>query len=399
MLKKINLIITFLLLSFCNTTLSDAWSAQSPLITQKQQHTIKHFKTFNGVVIPEVNIGWESYGELNSKKDNAILVTHYFTGTSHAAGKYDPSDETVGYWDSIIGPGKAIDTNKYFVISVDTLANLNIHDPNVITTGPASINPKTGQPYGISFPVLTMRDFVNSQKSVLDALGIETLHAVVGASMGSMQAIEWASAYPEKVKKVISVIGSVHSDAWSTLALEQWALPIKIDPNWQQGNYYGKQTPDEGLTAALMFITQIALHPEYINSIGEQLNHTPLEKGPLNSILADHKVTQWLTERAATRAQTMDANHLLYLVRACQLFLTGQQSTLKHGLEQIEAQVLFLPADNDLLLMPYHAKNAYEQLKTMNKNVAITELKGPLGHLNGISNIAQYHQQIQHFLE
>ena len=394
-----NLTLLLILLSLCHFAMNQAWSAPSQLITQKQKHTITNFKTFNGSTIPEVNIGWESYGRLNTNKDNAILITHYFTGTSHAAGKYDPSDENVGYWDSIIGPGKAIDTNKYFVISVDTLANLNINDPNVITTGPASINLKTGIPYGTSFPVLTMRDFVNSQKSVLDALGIETLHAVVGASMGSMQAIEWASAYPEKVNKVLSVIGSVHSDAWSTLALEQWALPIKLDPNWQQGNYYSSQKPEAGLTAALMFITQIALHPEYINTIGQELGHSPLERGPSQSILADHKITKWLNERAAKRAKNMDANHLLYLVRACQLFLTGQQSTLRQGLEKIQAEILFLPAENDLLLMPYHAKNAYEQLKTMNKNVSITKLKGPLGHLNGISNIAQYHQQIQHFLE
>ena len=131
----------------------------------------------SGVTLSQVDVGWESYGTLNKAKDNVVLITHYFSGTSHAAGKYKADDALAGYWDALIGPGKAIDTNKYFVISSDTLVNANWHDPNVITTGPASTNPATGKPYGLDFPVVTITDFVEVQKRLLDSLGINKLHA------------------------------------------------------------------------------------------------------------------------------------------------------------------------------------------------------------------------------
>ncbi len=202
-------------------------------------------------------------GELNDAKDNVILITHYFSGSSHAAGKYAEDDAAPGYWDAIIGPGKAIDTNRFFVVSVDSLANLNAYDENVITTGPATINPDTGKPYGLDFPVVTIRDFVNVQKAVLESLGIEKLHAVVGPSMGSMQALDWAAAYPDWVPRMVSVIGAGQSDAWTTAALEQWAMPIRLDKNWNDGNYTRDAAPNDGLAASLALITQQALHPEY----------------------------------------------------------------------------------------------------------------------------------------
>ncbi len=368
------------------------------LLVEKQRFEIERFTTFNGQTIEEVQIGWESYGQLNEQKDNVILITHYFTGNSHAAGKYHPDDPAPGYWDTIIGPGKAIDTNKFFVISVDSLANLGVHDKNVITTGPASINPKTGKPYGLNFPVITMRDLVNVQKAVLDSLGIEKLYAVAGPSMGSMQAIEWASAYPDKVERLISVIGAAHADAWTTTALEQWAIPIKLDPNWNQGNYYASNPPVAGLTAALMFITQVALTPDFFNQQGENLNHSPLEQAPLHDITANHAITQWLSDRAAARAASMDANHLLYLVRACQLFLAGQQESLKQGLTSIEAKTLFLPANQDLLLMPYHAERAHQVMTGLGKSSEIGYLAGSLGHLEGVTGIAQHSETIRQFL-
>jgi homoserine O-acetyltransferase len=371
---------------------------QPPLLTEKKIHLIDDFRTFNGKSIKEVKLGWESYGELNADKSNAILITHYFTGTSHAAGKYAADDTTSGYWDSIIGPNKAIDTNKFFVVSMDSLANLNVKDKTVITTGPASINPATGEPYGLTFPVITMRDMVNTQKSLLESLGIRKLHAVAGPSMGSMQAIEWATAYPDKVERLISVIGSSFSDAWTTAALEQWVIPIKLDQFWQQGNYYQSQPPTEGLTAALMFITQVALTPEYFNQVGVDIKHQPLEPNPLMDIQARHGINDWLYNRAKGRAQNMDANSLLYLVRACQLFIAGQKQDLTTGLKQMKAKSLFLPATSDLLLMPYHARNTHSALEAMNKDTKIAEIQGSLGHLEGVLNIHKHSATIAAFL-
>lgn len=368
------------------------------LLTTKQTFTTQDFTFFNGKTLPQVSVGWESYGTLNVQRDNVVLITHYFTGNSHAAGKYHPDDPVAGYWDAIIGPGKAIDTDRFFVISVDSLANLSVHDSNVVTTGPASIDPTTGKPYGLNFPVITMRDLVNIQKRVLESLGIEKLYAVAGPSMGSMQAIEWASAYPEWVPRLISVIGAAQADPWTTTLLEQWAIPIKLDPAWHQGDYYGKAKPLAGLTAALMFITQDALTPSFFQQQGEQLGHYPLQSEPLMDINAEHTITAWLRQRAAERAKLMDANHLLYLVRACQLFLAGQQGDLTHGLARIQAKTLLLPASQDLLLMPHLAKHAHEQLQALDKSSTYHEFAGDLGHLEGVLGIAQHAATIREFL-
>ncbi|WP_421134212.1 E22 family MetX-like putative esterase [Alteromonas sp. A079] len=374
-------------------------SSDNTLIVEKQRFTLPSFETFNGSTIKQVNVGWEAYGELNDKKDNVILVTHYFSGTSHAAGKYTENDTQPGYWDAIIGPGKAIDTNKFFVVSVDTLVNLNAYDEHVITTGPASINPDTNKPYGLSFPVVTIRDFVNVQKALLESLDITSLYAVVGPSMGSMQAIDWASAYPDWVPRMISVIGAGESDGWTTAALAHWAMPIKLDSNWNNGNYTKETAPVNGLTASLMLISQHALSPEYFNAQAQSLRFNNLEDAPLNDINTSHSIVNWLTSRAASRAENMDANHLLYLVRACQLFVAGHQQDLKKGLSTIKAKTLFLPATTDLLLMPYLSEHTHAMLEDMGKDTAIDMLSGSLGHLEGVANVQAQQTRIRRFLE
>lgn len=390
--------VKFILLLLGGLFLSTGLSAE--LLVEKQRFEMDSYTTFAGKTIRKLAVGWESYGQLNATKDNVILITHYFSGNSHAAGKYAKSDPTPGYWDSIIGPGKAIDTNRFFVISVDTLANLAVHDPNVITTGPATINPGTGKPYGLDFPVVTIRDFVNVQKALLESLGIKSLHAVVGPSMGSMQAIEWAVAYPDWVPRMISVIGSAQTDPWTTTLLEKWALPIRLDKHWNDGNYYSTQPPIEGLIASLMLITQDALHPQFFNQTGgsEAVNFKALETGPLNDIRQTHSIVSWLKNRAASRATYMDANHLLYLVRACQLFIAGHNGDLSVSLKKIKAKTLFLPAHTDLLLMPYLAEDAYEIIKEHGKSTAIEHLDGSLGHLEGVAGITQKADTIAAFL-
>lgn len=384
----------FVVLLFSSFTAAD-------LMVVKQRFETTNFKTFNGETIKEVAVGWESYGKLNAQKDNVILVTHYFSANSHAAGKYSKEDLQAGYWDALIGPGKAIDTNQFYVISVDSLANLGVHNPNVITTGPASINPDTGEAYGLDFPVVTIRDFVEVQKLVLESLGINKLHAVIGASMGSMQAIDWATAYPDWVPKMISVIGSGQSDAWATVLLERWAVPIRLDPNWRNGDYYTHTPPTEGLIAALMFITQDALTPKAFNQIGmtKAVNHHALQTEPLHSIEATYSIVNWLRERAETRAKLSDANHLLYLIRASQLFIAGHGDNLANGLKKIKAKSLFLPSANDLLLMPYLSHDTNQQLIDLGKDSQLEELLGDSGHLNGVLGISQKAQKIKDFIE
>ena len=393
---KTKLIILLWLVVFSSTAFGAENKADTMLV-EKQHFTTKDFTTVSGVTLEQVDIGWESYGKLNANKDNVILITHYFSGTSHAAGKYKADDALPGYWDAIIGPGKAIDTNKYYVISSDTLVNANWHDENVITTGPASTNPKTGKPYGLDFPVVTITDFVNVQKRLLDSLGITKLHAVMGASMGSFQALEWATRYPDKVERLIHVIGAATMDAWTVAALEKWALPIRLDKNWQQGNYYGKERPLDGLAATMLNITQDAMHPIIYNASFPDFN--VLDEGALKDIRTLPKLNQVLAQRAMARAKTQDANHVLYLVRASQLFTADMQSDLTTALKNVSAKTLLLPATNDLLLRPENMRTVFDTMKAAGKDVEISEIEGGWGHLDGIFSIAPKAQLISEFLE
>lgn len=375
-----------------------ASSAETTLpLVKKQVFSLPSLTLFNGATITNVNVGWEAYGTLNEDKSNVVLITHYFSGSSHAAGRYTP-EGPVGYWDALIGPGKAIDTSVYYVISVDTLVNLNAYSDTVTTTGPATVNPDTGKPWGLDFPVVTIRDFVNVQKSLLESLGISKLHAVVGASMGSMQAIDWASAYPEWVPRMISVIGTGETDAWTTAALEQWATPIKVDSRWNNGDYSIDEQPMNGLVGSLMLITQHALTPEFFNQQGKTLGYQQLEDAPMHDIRQNHSIVNWLRSRAESRAQQMDANHLLYLVRACQLFVAGHKGSLEQGLSSVKAKTLFVPASTDLLLMPYLAQNAHDILNQNGVSSQYQALDGELGHLEGVLDISEQANLISEFL-
>src|SRR4051795_539660 len=225
-----------------------------PLV-EKKIFELPSYTTLRGATMQNVRIGWESYGTLNAAKDNVILVTHFFSGTSHAAGRYKPDDALPGYWDAIIGPGKEIDTDKFFVLSSDTLVNLNARDPNVVTTGPASIDPETGRRYGMRFPVVSIDDFVEVQKALVESLGITRLRAIAGASMGALQAYQWAVSHPGMVDRILPVIGAAGGDPFLIAWLDIWALPVRLDPAWKGGAYAENEQPLAGLTAALKTVT------------------------------------------------------------------------------------------------------------------------------------------------
>ena len=346
-----------------------------------------------------MRVGWESYGTLNEARDNAILVTHFFSANSHAAGKYRPDEAEPGYWNAIIGPGKPLDTNRYCIISSDTLVNLNAKDPNTITTGPATIDPDTGKPYGMSFPIVTIRDFVNVQKALLDHLGITSLQAVVGASMGALQALEWASAYPDRVQRVIAVIGGAEENAFLIGWLQLWAAPIRLDPHWNQGDYYGRAEPTRGLIEALKIVTLQASQWPWVDRM---FGRAWAEEGkdPAAAMENRFAVEAWLERTAAARAAQCDANHFLYLVKANQLYLTGHGSSVEAGLQAIKAP---LPADRlgrgpGLPAAAPHA-GAEGSARGMGKNVTYTEvITTDLGHLDGIAYIAKAGAEIARFL-
>lgn len=364
--------------------------AQNDLIVEKKTFAMPSYTTVAGATIKDVKIGWEAAGTLNADKSNAILITHFFTGTSHAFGKYKADDKAAGYWDYLIGPGKTIDTNKYYVLSSDTLVNLNVNAPNVVTTGPASINPDTGKPYGMSFPVVSIKDFVRVQKALTDSLGIRKLHAVVGASMGALQTYEWAASFPEAVDRIVPVIGTPRADAFLIEWLNIWAAPIKLDPNWNGGNYYGGKPPVEGLKLALKMVTLQANHTDWaIKTFGD----APAEAGkdPAAAMGNEFKIEAAIDAAAAARAQLSDANSLIYLVKANQLASADPA--------KIKAPTLMLYSPTDLVFYRPLVEDAARAIAAGGTPVDTAPLPGPNGHLNGVFAVAQQAEKIKAFLE
>jgi len=357
------------------------------------------FNTVGGQVIRSVRIGYESYGRLNVKADNAILICHFLTGTSHAAGKYQASDPQAGYWDSIIGNGKPIDTNKYFVLSSDTLVNLGVGDPHVVTTGPSSINPLTGRNYGLSFPIVTIQDFVRVQKALADKLGIKKFVLVMGASMGAMQAIEWATDYPEMVERIIPVTSSgFESNAYLIQTLHNWSYPIMMDPAWNHGDFYGKHPPTRGLSQALTEVTLSSRSPTwaqklFANRIASEGQH------PIQQWQNKYAIEETFAQAAEARSKISDANHFLYLVRAQQLFKAGNYADIQQAIERVQAKALFISAPSDLLFFPSYATSTVRALKEADKSARQIELVGSGGNLDGITEIESVADEIRNFIE
>jgi homoserine O-acetyltransferase len=359
---------------------------------EKKSFTLASYTTAGGKPIAQVKVGYETYGTLNAAGDNAVFIAHFYSGTSHAAGKYKESDAAPGYWNSIIGPGKPIDTDKYFVISADTLANLNTKDPNVTTTGPSSINPATGKHYGMSFPVVSMRDSVRVHKALLDSLGVKKLQAVAGASGGSVQAMEWAVNYPDYVERVIHVIGPGFSiSPWVIGLLDAWVLPIKLDPKWNKGDYYGKEEPVEGVAQALKLVTLTARHWGWAEkSFGYKL--ADASKNPGDELGNVFLIEDTLQKNGMARARTTDANNKIYMAKANQLY------NVESEVGKIKAKILFVPAASDLIFPPEFSKKAAERFIAQGGKAEVFVIEGEGGHLDGVLNVAKAGEAIRGFM-
>jgi homoserine O-acetyltransferase len=359
------------------------------MIVVKKEFELPRYTTRNGAVIEKLRIGWESYGTLNPSRTNAILVTHYFSATSHAAGRYTAEDELPGYWDAIIGPGKAIDTNKFFVISSDTLVNLNARDPRVVTTGPASRDPATGGRYGLSFPVLSIHDFVEVQKALVESLGIRRLRAIAGPSMGALQAYQWAESHPEMVDRIVPVIGAAGGDPFLIAWLDIWAEPVRLDPAWKGGAYAENEQPLAGLTAALKTVTLHANQSDWARGTYGRAPALP-GKDPAAALENAFRIETALREFAAARAAAADANNFLYLVRANQLAAADPA--------RIRAPTLLAYSPTDLLFPQPWIERTAAAIRGAGAPVELVALAGPNGHLNGVLHIAQAASRIAAFL-
>ena len=212
------------------------------IVETKFAHFETELRLESGRILGPITLAYETYGELNSNRSNAIMVTHAWTGSAHLAGKHIEDDQKLGWWDAIVGPGRLLDTDKYFVICSNIIGSC------YGSTGPTSINPKTGKRYNLSFPVITVRDMVRAQQLLLDHLGIERLLTVLGGSMGGMQALEWSVCYPDRIASaiVLATSGRPSPMAIAMNAVARWA--IFNDPSWKKGEY--RKNPKDGLALA-----------------------------------------------------------------------------------------------------------------------------------------------------
>ena len=362
-------------------------------VVEKKTFTLASYTTVAGKTIRNVRVGYETYGTLNAAGDNAIFIPHFYSGTSHAAGKYDPKDAAPGYWDAIIGSGKPIDTDKYFVVSADTLVNLNTKDPRVVTTGPASVDPDTGKPYGMKFPVVSYRDSVRVHKALVDALGVKKLRAVAGASGGSLQAMEWGALYPDFVERIVHVIGPGFD--LQPFVLEWvglWAAPIRLDPKWNGGDYYGRDEPLDGVAKALEIVTASTRSFAWAEkTFGYKW--ADAAKNPGEAMDNAYAIEGALAKAGVARAKSVDANSMIYTSKANQLYHLSDDEV-----KGMKAKILFVPASSDLVFPPELARRAAERYRAQGGTAEVFVIEGDGGHLDGLLAIAKAGEAIRTFL-
>jgi len=346
-----------------------------------------------------VTAGYETYGRLSASRDNVILICHHFSGTSHAAGRYHRDDQSAGWWDGLIGPGKAFDTDQYFVICVDMLCNLNTKSPLVTTTGPVTVNPATGRPYGQSFPQVTIRDNVRLQRQLLKSLEIERLACVAGPSMGGFQALEWAVTFPHLVDRVIAAASCHATPPIFALAVCQAGIDaIMADSAFRDGNYYGEEGPLDGLTRATLILTTLARSDEWIDGKWRRKTAagSPLPWADSQGRFAFQSEMEQI---ARERAQAYDANHYCYLARTSILHDIGHGTGgLEGAAERIQAKVLMLPINSDLFFPTEGNRRFVDAVQDAGGSADMILVESPNGHLAAIYECKRFAEPISRFL-
>jgi homoserine O-acetyltransferase len=331
----------------------------------------------NGARLGSVTTAYETWGELSEQRDNAVLVTHAFSGDSHAAGYYpgEPPEAKPGWWDSMIGPGKGLDTDKYFVICANILGGC------MGSTGPSSINPATEKPYGLTFPMMTIGDMIETQKKLLDHLNISSLHSVIGGSVGGMQVLEWCVRYPEMVRSAIPIASTMRHSALAIAFNEVARQAIMADPRWNRGDYYGKEPPDLGLAIARMIGHVTYLSDEAMRrKFGRRLqNKEDFSYG----FDADFQVESYLHYQGSQFVKRFDANSLLYITKASDYYDLVDRDTSSYSLQTIavpRTKFLVISYSSDWLYPTYQAKELVQALKRAGQNVSFCEIEADCGH-------------------
>ena len=333
-----------------------------------------------GGELKEVIVAYETYGELTPKRDNVILVTHALTGDSHPAA-HNQYDEK-GWWEPLIGSGRPIDTDRFYVICANVLGGCQG------TTGPASPDPATGKPYGMSFPEVTIRDMVRVQKLLLEELDIHHLVMVIGGSMGGMQALEWAVSFPDFVDGVVNVAAPGYSTAQAIAYNAVGRQAVTLDPAWKQGNYYGEAGPRQGLAIARSLGMITYQSEESMNAkFGRRQRDECFE------------VENYLEYQGENLVQRFDANSYLYLLRALDFHDLGSgYSSYDTALARVEARVLTVGVSSDILYPPGQQRELTERLQYLGVRAAYAEIESPYGHDGFLIDFHLLRPLLLHFL-
>jgi homoserine O-acetyltransferase len=328
----------------------------------------------SGGRIDHLQIGYQTYGTLDGNRANAILVCHALTGDQHAANR-NPVTGKPGWWDLLIGPGKPIDTNRYFVICSNVVGSC------MGTTGPASTNPATGRPYGLDLPVITVRDMVRAQGMLLDRLGIETLFSVAGGSLGGMQVLQWAASYPERVFSALPLAAGARHSSQNIAFHEVGRQAIMADPEWRHGRYLEAGTsPRKGLAVARMaahitYLSDEALHRKFGRNLQDR------EK-PTFGFDADFQVESYLRHQGMTFVDRFDANSYLYLTRAMDYFDLAAEhgGRLANAFKGSKTRFCVASFTSDWLFPTSESKTVVRALNAAGASVSFVEIESDRGH-------------------
>ena len=351
----------------------------------------------SGKTLQQVTIAYETWGELNSDKSNAILLCHAWTGDSHAAGSAQDGQPTPGWWDGLVGSGCAIDTDKYFVVCTNSLGGCQG------STGPASPHPTDGKPYGSRFPVITVRDMVRAQVRVSDMLGIDVWHSVIGGSMGGMQVLEWGVTFPHRVRTLVPIATCLQATAqqiaWGAIGRRS----IRLDPKWRGGDYYDAAIGDgpwQGLAIARM-VAQVTFRSDnvFTDRFGRELADSNADYNGLG-LWDKFEVENYLDHHGDKLIRRFDTNSYLIIGKAMDLHDVARgRGSLQTAASRISAPVLSMGISSDILYPTYQQKQIRDIISETGGSCEYVEIDSPHGHDAFLINLDQVGQPLVDFLQ
>jgi homoserine O-acetyltransferase len=352
----------------------------------------KPFDFDSGEQLPGITIRYETYGNLNEQKDNAILICHALSGDHHCAGLHSLKDRKPGWWNNMIGPGKPVDTSKYFVICSNCLGGCQG------STGPKSLNPASGASYGLDFPLVSVADMVRAQHLMLtEGLGLSSLYAVIGGSMGGMQVLQWGIDYPEFVQKLIPMATTARQNAQAIAFNEVGRLAIMQDPDWQDGAYAEGKGPNVGLAVARMMA-----HITYLSDAGleEKFGRDKVKsEGARSQFDAEFQVESYLRYQGQSFINRFDANSYLYLTKALDRFdLFGESGRLEEAFQAVRARTLVIGFKSDWLFPPDQNRTIVHALLRSGKDATYAEMDLALGHDSFLVHAPDLYRIVSAFL-